>query len=109
VPPPAPQTDVRNRVGTAVERQRRRYVAEPYHSNAEVPGSRIRGFLRLQPEHEELVSRAADRLSLSSRAIVSILRTALTIADLDGATTPGRHHVLEAIQHRRTGEGGQWM
>jgi magnesium chelatase family protein len=108
-PSPTPETEARHRVRRAVERQLQRYATEPYCSNAEVPSSRIRGHLRLEPEQEELVLRAADRLSLSSRAVVSILRTALTIADLEGAAGPSRHHVLEAIQHRRMGEGGQWI
>jgi magnesium chelatase family protein len=57
----------------------------------------------------EEAERAARKLSLSHRALVSVLRTARTIADLEEAQHTQRDHVLEAIQHRRLGEGASWL
>jgi len=49
----------------------------------------------------ELLSRAAEALSLSARAYMRILRVARTLADLDGASAVMRRHVAEAVSLRR--------
>ena len=47
-----------------------------------------------------LLSGAMERLGLSARAYTKVLRVARTIADLEGATSPGPAHVAEAIGFR---------
>ena len=44
-------------------------------------------------------------MSISSRAVHSVMRVARTIADLAGADGIRQEHVREAIQHRRYGDG----
>ncbi|MFO7782387.1 MAG: ATP-binding protein, partial [Spirochaetia bacterium] len=97
------------RIVEATRRQRERYRDEPYSSNAGVPASHLRRYARVSPENEDVVERAAEKLSLSSRAVVSVLRMARTIADLDGSPDVHRQHLLEAVQHRRLGEGHRWF
>lgn len=47
----------------------------------------------------------ANRLSLSPRAVTSVLRLAQTIADVDDKDIPDRDSLFEAIQYRRFAEG----
>lgn len=47
-----------------------------------------------------LIASAVERLGLSARAYGKILRTARTIADLDGSTAVRAPHVAEAVQLR---------
>lgn len=47
---------------------------------------------------------ASSRLCLSTRASLSVLRVARTVADLDGALRIREEHVLEAVSYRRYGE-----
>ena len=97
------------RIVEATQRQRVRYRGRPYRNNAGVPGARLNEHLHISAKSEEVVERAAEKLSLSSRAVVSVLRMARTIADLEGSADVERHHLLEAVQHRRLGEGNRWF
>ena len=68
-------------------------------SNAEL--SRIAA-----PDQEgaNLLSRAAEALSLSARAYTRTLRVARTLADLDGADGVRRRHIAEAVSFRKASE-----
>jgi magnesium chelatase family protein len=48
----------------------------------------------------KLLSHAVERLGLSARAFVKVLRVARTIADLEGVEAVNRAHLGEAIQGR---------
>jgi magnesium chelatase family protein len=50
---------------------------------------------------------AAERLTLSGRALHRILRVARTVADLQGASTVGEHHISEALAFRGMDTGKQ--
>lgn len=54
----------------------------------------------LTAEAQQLVKNAANRLDLSSRATLRVLRVARTIADLDGSHRLEARHVAEALQFR---------
>lgn len=51
---------------------------------------------------KELLGRAAQAMRLSARAYHRVLRTARTIADLDGADGVRRIHIAEALSARRS-------
>ncbi|MFP4204935.1 MAG: YifB family Mg chelatase-like AAA ATPase [Spirochaetaceae bacterium] len=97
------------RVREATMRQRRRFEGFEARSNASIPAGRLREYLTLGESTEQLLQQAARKLSLSSRAVVSVLRVARTIADLAERQTVERSDLLEAVQHRRLGEGGDWF
>ena len=48
-----------------------------------------------------LLMQAAERMRLSARSYVRMLRVARTVADLGGAEQVGRVHVAEALSYRR--------
>jgi magnesium chelatase family protein len=53
---------------------------------------------------ERLVSRISERFGFSTRATVSLLRVARTIATVEGETRVREEHLFEAAAYRRAGE-----
>jgi magnesium chelatase family protein len=91
-------TAVRVRVTAARRRQADRMG--PGRLNARIDGRQTTRWCELDREGERLLEAAYDRLGLSARGHVRILRVARTIADLGGADTIEPAHVAEAIQFR---------
>jgi magnesium chelatase family protein len=52
-----------------------------------------------------LLAGALEKLGLSARSYHRILRIARTVADLEQSVKLERHHMLQAIQLRRSGFG----
>ena len=50
---------------------------------------------------QAMLAEAQARWQLSARSVVRLMRVTRTIADLDGAATPGVPQLAEALQHRR--------
>ncbi len=92
------------RVMAAVEIQRQRFKGTPIRRNALIPSGKIESFCQMSEKAESAVQKALARLGLSGRAYHGILRTARTIADLEGKEVIETEHILEAVQHRRLGE-----
>ncbi|MDR2471276.1 MAG: YifB family Mg chelatase-like AAA ATPase [Treponema sp.] len=112
---------VRGRVIRAVEIQRRRFGSGsefgpgsgfgparkgqmPCRRNARMNPAQIEAHCALGGEAGRVFHRAAEKLGLSGRACHGVLKTARTIADLEGREAIETPHLLEAIQHRRTGD-----
>jgi magnesium chelatase family protein len=105
--PPQPGEHLRasQRVQAAVARQRVRYAGLGFNWNARIPAAFIDRFCELDAGGRGALLQAAESLGISSRAYHSILRTARTLADLAGQERIEETHVLEAVQHRRYGDG----
>jgi len=69
-------------------------------TNASVPIRLLAPAARLDAEARALLTKAADRLSLSARAYHRVLRVARTIADLDDDEHVTRNHIAEALRYR---------
>lgn len=91
------------RVADARAAQRERLAGSPWRANGEVPGSWLRGQLRLPPSCTRDVDRAMDRGQLTVRGYDRVLRVAWTVADLGGRGTPGRDDVGRALTLRQRG------
>lgn len=75
----------RERVETARQRQRERYVDEPQvHCNAQLPSHLLRRHCVLSPRAERMLELAVRHHGLSARAHDRLLKLALTRADLEG-------------------------
>lgn len=92
------ETALRARVSAARKRQRTRLGADGL--NAQLSGRETARWCALSTESQRLLEAAHDRLGLSARAHVRILRIARTIADLAGARAIENTHLAEAIQYR---------
>ncbi len=101
--------DIRERVTKAREIQTARFDhLENVHYNAQMNTKQIREHCHLDETSLQLLKTAMERLNLSARAYDRILKVSRTIADLEGATDVGPHHISEAIQYRSLDREG-WL
>ena len=96
---------IASRVGEAVERQRHRYRGMGWERNAELPAGAVEVHCPLDAPGRAALREAVDKLGLSARAYHAITRVARTIADLERSDGLTVDHLLEAVQHRRYGDG----
>ncbi|MDR1505917.1 MAG: YifB family Mg chelatase-like AAA ATPase [Treponema sp.] len=92
------------RVQKAVDIQRRRFAGSPCRRNARMPPALVETFCPLTEAAGQTFRKAAERLALSGRGCHGILKTARTIADLEGEDAIGSDHICEAVQFRRQGD-----
>lgn len=96
---------MRARVISALELQAERYGGFGVMRNARLPAAYLERFCALDRTAARELASASRKLSLSSRAVHSVMRVARTIADLSGTDRISLDHLYEAIQHRRFGDG----
>ena len=68
--------------------------------NARLETRELDRYVPLTGERRELLLQAAERRSLSARALQSLRRVARTLADLDGSESVARKHLAEALTLR---------
>ncbi|WP_127130701.1 YifB family Mg chelatase-like AAA ATPase [Georgenia sp. SYP-B2076] len=101
---PERSADVAARVAAAREHQHARLAGTPWRTNAEVPGSWLRGpDGGLPADVRGSLERAMDRGSLSMRGLDRVLRLAWTLTDLGGRDRPTISDVGTAIGLRTRG------
>jgi magnesium chelatase family protein len=91
---------IRERVIAARKIQHERFAGTPISCNAEIPGSAVRVYCRLDGDAMRLLAQASARRQFSARALDRIARSARTIADLHASTDITSEHVAEAIHYR---------
>lgn len=89
------------KVLTAREIQRRRFREFGFSLNSEIPPKLHRKFLSLNSECEDIMRNAIAKFHLSARATFRIIKTARTIADMDGSEKIEKKHILEALNMRK--------
>ena len=98
--PAESSAQVAARVAAARMLQQDRYRNETFHCNAQLSNSALRKYCALNTETADLLNAAVESMHLSMRAYNRILKTARTVADLEGADNISSAHVAEAIQYR---------
>jgi magnesium chelatase family protein len=91
------------RVAAARAAQLSRWHATTWRLNAHAPGHELRSRpWRLPSAATQSLDQGVERGTLTVRGYDRVLRTAWTLADLDGSERPGRHHVDLAfsLRHR---------
>lgn len=94
-----PSEIVRKRVRAARERQYARNG--PDTANGDLPYKKLHSIMKFEPSAQRILSEAQMRLGLSARTYHKIIRTSMTIADLDGSHMVSDGHVLEAMSYRQ--------
>ena len=95
---------VARRVRAAVDIQKERFKNTGIRRNSRMTPLIIERFCPLSARAGEALGMAAEKLGLTGRSYHGVLRTARTIADLDGQDTIDAAHILEAAEHRRLGD-----
>lgn len=80
--------------------QQERYKGLPIHFNAYLDGSQVKLYCPLGKKEQKLLKNAFGKLNLSARAYDKIIKTARTIADLEGEERILEQHLLEALRYR---------
>lgn len=96
---------IRGRVMRARELQLERFRNDKIYCNGQMKSRHIKKYCRLKDEAHSLLDAAMQRLGLSARAYMRILKVSRTIADLEGLEVIQSHHVSEAIQYRTLDRG----
>jgi magnesium chelatase family protein len=93
---------VRERVTKArdLQRARAQTLALSTSVNAALTNADLERSAPLDREGSRLIEAAVEKLGLSARAFVKVLRVARTIADLEAEERVRAPHVAEAIQGR---------
>jgi magnesium chelatase family protein len=95
---------VLKRVVAAREAAAQRWTGRGFSVNAHAPGALLRcPPFRLPSPITRVLAERVDRGTLSARGYDRVLRTAWTIVDIDGRTSPTADDVREALE-LRTGE-----
>lgn len=91
---------IRTRVIQAHGRQKERYRKKNFCYNSQIPAGEIRKFCALDREQEVQMHLIYENLNLSVRSYHKVLKTARTIADLEGSEKIRMEHLHEALCYR---------
>lgn len=91
---------IRERVIRAREIQRERYKGIDNKTNASLTIKGIGEYCQLEKRENALMEQAFSSFHLTARTYHKILKTARTIADLDGKKHIAERHIMEAIGYR---------
>jgi len=80
--------------------QTERFSAIPIKENSSLNAEQIKKYCALSAKANSTLDRAAEKLSLSNRGYLKVIKVARTIADLDQKAQIGEDEILEAIQYR---------
>ncbi|MFZ5907973.1 MAG: YifB family Mg chelatase-like AAA ATPase [Nitrospirota bacterium] len=98
--------DVRKRVVAAREVQLERFRGDKrIYANGQMKTRHIKKYCILTSDSRTLLDTAMQKLGLSARAYMRILKLSRTIADLDASEDIHAHHISEAIQYRTLDRG----
>ncbi len=91
---------IKKRVEKAVSRQKERYKGTQFNYNSELPGAEVKRYCILTEEARACMEEAFERMELSARSYHRIVKTARTIADLEGTERIESSHIYEALSFR---------
>ena len=91
---------IRRRVERARRRQEERFLGTKIRFNSRMGQREIGRFCRLGREEEAFARKVYEIRQISARGYHKVLKTARTIADLDGSEEIRREHLAEAFGYR---------
>lgn len=96
--------EMREKIGAARKMQEKRYAGTGYRFNGDVSSADAEKYCVLGTEEKKVMEQLYHALALSARAYHRILKTARTIADLEGLEEITKEHLLEAACYRPSEE-----
>jgi len=92
--------EIKKRIIRARDIQYKRFKS--VMTNSMMRSSDIKKYCELTSECQELIKRSMDNLGMTARGVSRVLKTARTIADLEGSSEILKQHLLEALSYRKT-------
>ncbi len=92
--------DIRKRVERAREFQKKRFSEKIFRTNAEMTSQTVKEVCVLDEVSRNVLRDAVNRLKLSARGYMRVLKVARTIADLEESEQIALPHIAEALQYR---------
>ena len=92
--------EIREKVIAARQIQKERFKNTQTSANAFMTVSQIKEFCPLPKDGAQVLELAMKKLGLSARSLDKILKTARTIADLEGSKDIKKEHLMEVLQYR---------
>ena len=92
--------EIRKRVIAARQIQKERFKNTSTTANAFMSVAQIKEFCALPKDGAQVLELAMKKLGLSARSLDKILKTARTIADLEGSKDIKKEHLMEVLQYR---------
>jgi magnesium chelatase family protein len=90
--------DIKKRVINAQKNQIYRFGKQKL--NSEMNNKDIKTYLTIEPEAKEFIDLASERLGISARVYMKMIKIAQTIADLNNDESITKNHLAEALQYR---------
>ncbi len=91
---------IRARVIAARQTQHKRFKGTATTANAFMTQKQIKEFCKLPPGADAILEAAMRKFGLSARSLDKVLKTARTIADLEGKENIENAHLIEVLQYR---------
>ncbi len=91
---------IRERVIRAVEIQRERFKNSKTKYNSRMTNEEVKKYCVMTQEAKNLLRSALEKLNLTGRGYMKVLKVSRTIADLEGEEKIASHHIAEALQFR---------
>lgn len=93
-------TQIRQRVMRAVEIQRQRFKKSKTKYNSRMTNEEIKKYCPMTQEAQNLLKTALEKMNLTGRGYMKLIKVSRTIADLEGEEKISSHHIAEALQFR---------
>ena len=98
--------EMRERVLTAQEVQRRRYENDRIRFNSQLDSGMCSRYIKLGSTEKDFMEYCFEQMNLSARGSYRVLKIARTIADIDGDTDVNEKHLKEAVFFRNADSQG---
>lgn len=92
--------EIKERVNNSRKIQLNRYKNENIYSNSELTPKLIKKYCSIDFDSEKILNMAFEKLKLSARAYMKIIKVARTIADIENSENIKKEHIIEAIEYR---------
>jgi magnesium chelatase family protein len=76
-------------------------IARSGKTNSELSGTELEKVVIITDKQKQILANAIDKLNLSTRAYIKVLKVARTIADLDDNNDVLDKHFIEALSYQR--------
>lgn len=94
---------MRNYIGRARDIQKDRFKNDNIHFNSQMSSRQVKKYCRLGDREKDIMEKAYCTFNMTVRGYEKVLKTARTIADMEGEENIAVSHLSEAISYRNNG------